>query len=234
VALYIPGIDVSSEQGVIDWAKVAAAGIKFAFAKCGSGNDGIDPHFAENVAGGKANGIVMGAYQFIYPIGLASSAQHPNRQADEQAKLHFGWANGLGCASGDLVTFMDAEWPATATDIQSYNCSPAQVQDWLGLYKQTYESESGYSIGLYTDEGWWQQMGGSSNQDFAASYFWSADPQNSTVIPADGAWPRVYSPFSSWSVWQYSWKLIVPGIIDAVDADCIPGMDVFTALTTRS
>jgi lysozyme len=230
---YIPGIDVSSEQGVIDWQLVAGAGIKFALIKCGNGNDGIDEQFAANVAGAKAYGITVGCYQFLFPIGLASTVADPNRQPEEQAKLHFGWSSGLGCAAGDIQPFVDAEWPATAADIAAYGCSPAQIRDWLSRYKQAYESESGCLIGLYTDQYWWDQNGCGALTDYAAAPFWSADPQAVTALPVAPMQPRVYAPFQSWSIWQYSWQLVIPGIADEVDGDCIPDQNTFAALTTR-
>jgi lysozyme len=233
MAPYIPGIDVSEEQGVIDWAKVANAGVKFAIIKCGNGNEGFDSKFLANVAGAKAHGIACGAYQFLFPIGLASTAASPNRQPEEQAKLHFAYSKGLGCAAGDIQTFIDAEWPATAEDIAKYGCSPSQVRDWLSRYKQTYEAESGCLIGVYTDPYWWDENGCGQLADFAAAPFWPADPQDSTALPAAPAVPKLYAPFQSWSIWQHTWKLIVPGIVDQVDGDCIPDQDTFTALTTR-
>lgn len=230
---YIFGIDVSDEQGVIDWDKVAGAGVKFAILKCGNGNAGVDLQFARNLTEAKARGIACGAYQFIFPIGLASTIKDPNRQPEEQAKLHFGYSKGLGCAAGDLQVFIDAEWPEGTTDWTKYGCSAAQIQDWLGRYKQTYESESGCLMGLYTDEYWWSSIQGGTMTSFAATPFWAANPLPTSALPAPGTYPKVYKPFQSWSIWQHTWKLQVPGISDFVDGDCIPDMNTFAALTTR-
>jgi len=59
----IPGIDVSHYQGVIDWAKVAAAGVKFAFLKCTEGV-GKDPMYSANMATIDPS-IIAGAYHFF-------------------------------------------------------------------------------------------------------------------------------------------------------------------------
>ncbi|MCJ8015212.1 glycoside hydrolase family 25 protein [Paenibacillus sp. KQZ6P-2] len=57
------GIDVSHHQGVIDWPKVAAAGISFVFIKATQNN--MDPKFIENVNGAKAAGLLVGAYHYL-------------------------------------------------------------------------------------------------------------------------------------------------------------------------
>lgn len=60
------GIDVSKYQGAIDWAAVAASGVKFAFIKVGSMKSGIDPYFANNMIGAASNGIRTGVYIYSY------------------------------------------------------------------------------------------------------------------------------------------------------------------------
>jgi lysozyme len=60
----IKGIDVSHWQGDIDWRKVAADGVKFAFIKATEGTTYIDAKFLTNVSGANAAGIKTGAYHF--------------------------------------------------------------------------------------------------------------------------------------------------------------------------
>jgi lysozyme len=59
----VPGIDVSSYQGAVDWRQVRAAGMVFAFARFSDGLEIIDERFAENFAGMRRAGVVRGAYQ---------------------------------------------------------------------------------------------------------------------------------------------------------------------------
>jgi GH25 family lysozyme M1 (1,4-beta-N-acetylmuramidase) len=232
MGLYIPGIDVSDDQGSIDWALVKGAGIQFAILKCGNGNEGLDGQFGQNVKGAKAQGIACGLYHFIYPIGLPSSSLHPYRDAVAQAKYHWSMSQGLGCAPGDIQPFMDLEWPDSSV-WGEWGCSSSQIQDYILLYKSTYEAESGVLMGIYTDHYWWSTIAGANLSSLASTPFWPADPQVATTLPGSGSAPLMYKPFASWSVWQYSWKLKVPGIVDAVDGDCIPDQNTFHALTTR-
>ncbi|QHZ46391.1 glycoside hydrolase family 25 protein [Bacillus sp. NSP9.1] len=60
----IRGIDVSHWQGNINWKKVVADGIKFAFIKATEGTTLKDEKFETNVSGSNAEGIKTGAYHF--------------------------------------------------------------------------------------------------------------------------------------------------------------------------
>lgn len=58
------GIDVSHHQGAIDWRRVGAAGIAFAYIKATEGRDHLDERFEENWRGAARAGIARGAYHF--------------------------------------------------------------------------------------------------------------------------------------------------------------------------
>ncbi|HIU31173.1 MAG TPA: hypothetical protein IAB66_03325 [Candidatus Caccousia avistercoris] len=64
------GIDVSSHQGLIDWAKVAGAGIQFAIVRAGYGRfvSQVDQQFQKNMEGALAAGLHAGAYWFSYAL----------------------------------------------------------------------------------------------------------------------------------------------------------------------
>ena len=74
------GIDVSSYQGEVDWQKVAAAGIKFAFIRVGGRgySEGAiydDKYFQQNLAGAKAAGVKVGVYFFSQSITAAEARE---------------------------------------------------------------------------------------------------------------------------------------------------------------
>ena len=66
------GIDVSKYQNAIDWPRVAASGVHFAFVRVGWAgyeggiDEGLDPCFAQNMAGAAAAGLAVGAYVYSY------------------------------------------------------------------------------------------------------------------------------------------------------------------------
>ena len=69
------GIDVSWNNGVVDWQAVADAGIEFAIIRCSYGLNSKDSTFAENVARAKAVGIKVGAYHYSYALSVEDAIQ---------------------------------------------------------------------------------------------------------------------------------------------------------------
>jgi lysozyme len=61
------GIDVSSNNGSIDFAKVKAAGYSFVLVKATEGATWNDPAFLANYRAAKAAGLIRGAYCFARP-----------------------------------------------------------------------------------------------------------------------------------------------------------------------
>lgn len=91
------GIDVSSYQTKIDWEKVAADGVEFAFLRCGyrgyeTGKITEDKYFRRNIEGASAAGLDIGVYFY-------SQAITPE-EAEEEA--HF--VLDLLSETGDKVT----------------------------------------------------------------------------------------------------------------------------------
>lgn len=62
------GIDVSSHQGLIDWAKVAGTGIQFAIVRAGYGQykSQVDSRAIQNIYGALSAWLHVGAYWFSY------------------------------------------------------------------------------------------------------------------------------------------------------------------------
>lgn len=75
------GIDVSHNQGVIDWKRVKADGVDFAIIRCGFGMNQInqdDTQWFNNVKGCEQNNIPYGVYLYSYAdtIAKAKAKQH--------------------------------------------------------------------------------------------------------------------------------------------------------------
>lgn len=74
------GIDVSKYQGEIDWEKVAADGVKFAFIRVGFRGYGtgaivLDENFEANIKGATAAGIKVGVYFFSQAINTKEAVE---------------------------------------------------------------------------------------------------------------------------------------------------------------
>jgi lysozyme len=103
MAKYIRGIDVAHWEPEIDWAKVRAQEIRFAFIKATQAANYVDDRFLSHWTGAKQAGILRGAYHFIDPrVDGRLQAEHFLRTVKFEP--------------GDLPPVLDLEdLPATAT-----------------------------------------------------------------------------------------------------------------------
>lgn len=62
----LKGIDVSEQQGEIDWKAVKNSGIQFAILRAGYGKNNIDKQFINNANGCTSVGMPFGLYWFSY------------------------------------------------------------------------------------------------------------------------------------------------------------------------
>jgi GH25 family lysozyme M1 (1,4-beta-N-acetylmuramidase) len=82
----IKGIDVSENNGFVDWQAVADAGIKFAIVRSSYGRNSRDENFLQNVAGAHEVGLKCGAYHYSYaltPRDAYREAQNCKKAIDE-------------------------------------------------------------------------------------------------------------------------------------------------------
>src|ERR687885_350127 len=99
----VKGIDVSNHQDRIDWSRVRADGISFAYVKASEGMTFADPKYGAHVAGANAARIKTGAYHFARPDTRASD---PVEDAHAEADFFLSIARPR---SGDLVPALDLE-----------------------------------------------------------------------------------------------------------------------------
>ncbi len=69
------GCDVSVHQGVVNWPRMAADGIRFAWCKATEGATILDRQFVHNMRGARAAGVPVGAYHYAYPTGGDAAAE---------------------------------------------------------------------------------------------------------------------------------------------------------------
>lgn len=126
------GIDVSHHQGEVDWTRVAADDITFAYIKATEGGDFVDSQFADNWEQAGASGVDRGAYHFFTLC----------RPGLEQAE------NFLEI----LPTDPNALPPAVDLEL-SGNCSQRPDRTWvlkqLDAFLERVESMTGQSAVLY-------------------------------------------------------------------------------------
>lgn len=67
MCLMAEGIDVHGDKGRIDWRKVRASGVTFAFVKASEGLTFLDARIAENLRDAHAAGVLVGPYHYARP-----------------------------------------------------------------------------------------------------------------------------------------------------------------------
>ena len=72
------GIDVSENNGVVDWGAVKANGFDFAIIRIGYGRGHIDSEFYNNVNGAINAGLLIGVYHYSY----AMTEEHAKAEAE--------------------------------------------------------------------------------------------------------------------------------------------------------
>jgi GH25 family lysozyme M1 (1,4-beta-N-acetylmuramidase) len=193
------GIDVSHWDGVIDWKRVSASHVRFAYIKASGGNSFIDPEFATNVKNARRYGIAVGAYHYAQP----TSPFNPKQPA-EQAAFFVNTMKHSMSGFGDIMPVLDVE--------VSGSLSTPNLVRWVRIFVDTVEHETNRQVMLYTSE-YFMQQHANFNDQIADLPLWVAyyDRYYGGQKPPDiGGWSR-------WNVWQYSDRGVVSGISGTVD-----------------
>ena len=127
------GVDVSHHQGAIDWDKLAADRVSFAYIKATEGGDWLDTRFAENWRAAKRTSIARGAYHYFT---LCTPA--------ETQAAHF--IRTLGPLDNDLPPALDVEQMEPCSD-ESTQQTPAEGVD---IFLDIVEAHYGVRPIIYT------------------------------------------------------------------------------------
>ena len=198
------GIDVSNNQGSIDWAQVAAATIEgepvsFALMKRSQGTNFSDEYFPANWAGAKAHGLWRAAYQFAVPTANTPEAEASYLLSQLTLETYDGAALDYEPA--------DAYWQL-------------HPDDWMLRFCQRIEAAAGVVPLIYTTKSIAAVV---TNPALARYPLWLVCLED--TLPASiGVWPSV-------ALWQHSWTGRVAGISGNVDLNKLErGLDGLRAL----
>ncbi len=209
------GVDVASFQGTIDWAAVAASGIRFAIARCvREGDLGVDSSYARNVAGARAVSIMPGAYCFLSGGGRAAT----------QASL---FIRTIGDPTGMLIA-LDVESGAltpTAADVRTFAAAWHAVWPKHPLLIYGSRGATLGSLGMLSDLGllWLAAYPRTDHASAADLYTLSGGAKSPNWASTFGGWTHP-------AIWQFASTGVVPGISGSVDVDAIETADL-AALT---
>ena len=193
----LPGIDVSNNNGHVDWGAVAGAGIAFGIAKVTEGTGFVDRFFAGNWAGMKASGMVRGAYHFGRPSvnGAVAEANFfldtiQNRVGDLEA--------------GDIVA-LDLEDPDAGGDLSA----------WTLEFLTHVKNRVGFNPLLYSGPFFLQEHGCTNQPALADFGLWLASYRDNL--------PPAPSPWGFIAIWQNTDSASIPGVAGNCDGDFFNG-----------
>lgn len=186
----IKAIDVSSNQGKPDWAKISKSGIKAAILRVHQ-RFGTDSSFEHNYKGCKSNGILIGAYKYSYALTPA--------QAVDEAEAVIAVLAGRGL---DFPVFYDLEWP------NQRKLSKQAIEN-ITVSFLTRIKKAGYKVGIYCNLDWYNNALTDNLKKYDC---WIARyPANDNGSVQERLRPSVGVG------WQYSSKGKVSGINGSVD-----------------
>lgn len=182
----IKGIDVSEFQGVLDWSKIKAAGIKFAILRAGYGRYETDSVFHENARRANAAGIPIGVYWFSYAINTAGAKQEAQKCL-EVIKEH----------TITLPVYFDFEYDTvTYAKKQGVTLGRQAFNDHSVAFCDTIQA-AGYRAGVYYNLDYLDRLVDMSRIGKYSLWF---------------AQYNSYPQASGWDLWQYSSSGSIAGI----------------------
>jgi GH25 family lysozyme M1 (1,4-beta-N-acetylmuramidase) len=196
----LPGIDVSSYQGSIDWSAVKAAGTEFAYMKATEGTSFIDSSFSANYTGSYNAGLIRGAYHFARP-GSSSGADQAN---------YFAAHGGAWSADNQTLPGM--------VDLEVSGCdglSQSAMVAWIHDFADTYKADTSRDVVIYTTASWWSSCTGGSTDFGSTNPLWVANWDTSS--------PAMPAGWGTYTFWQYADDGSVSGVSGAVDSDVFNG-----------
>ena len=186
----IKGIDVSSNNGIIDWDTVAGYGMGFAILRVHQRN-GIDSTFENNYKGCKSNGIPVGVYKYSY----AKTVDQAEREAEDVLAV----LNGRGL---DFQVFYDLEWG------EQRKLGSAAIEQ-IAVAFLVRMQKAGYKVGIYCNVDWYNNVLTPELKEYDC--WLAAYPAND-----NGELQERLRPTAGIG-WQYSESAKIPGIRGVVD-----------------
>lgn len=191
------GIDVSGNNGAIDWSKVAQnpTKIDFAFIKATEGVGFTDSTFLTNAKAAKDNGIKIGYYHF-------ATLNKTDNIADAKSEADYFMSVIKKAPAADLPLILDIE-------TNKVMLGKAQVQDWIKTFFAEmaaggYANTALYSYTPFLDANL------PANHSLGGIKLWIAAYVNL-------AKPKLPNGWSNYWIWQYSSKGAITGIKGNVD-----------------
>lgn len=199
------GVDVSDNQGYIDWAKVKAAGVEFAILRSVRRSGNVDKQLASNIKGCTENGIPFDFYKYMYALTVEDAVREAKEVVEALARL------GVK-ADKNTVIWADVE------DSSQMALSVSALSEIVQAFKDTVVA-AGFTFGLYMGKYYYEK--GELDTSLFDDHTWIARYYNGYDVMQFGQLPNEkYKPVAKngelWG-WQYTSSGRVDGIKDNVD-----------------
>jgi GH25 family lysozyme M1 (1,4-beta-N-acetylmuramidase) len=188
----LPGIDVSSYQGDINWTAVAPS-IDFSYTKATEGTYYTNPDFANQYNGPYDAGVIRGSYHFAVPNNSSGAAQ---------ADYFIAHGGGWSADGKTLPGALDIEYNPYGAEC--YGLSQASMVSWVKDFVSTYAAKEHVYPVIYTTTDWWTTCTGNS------SAFGSEDPLWVANYSASGGGTLPHG-WGFYTFWQYADSGSQPG-----------------------
>lgn len=192
----VPGMDVSSHQGQVNWPTATANGARFVYVKATEGTDYANPHFAQQYKQAAAAGLIRGAYHFATP-----DTSDGTTQADYFVTHGGRWVPG----GKTLPPAVDVEYNPYGDPC--YGLSPNAMVAWIQAFSNRVKARTGRYPMIYTSTSWWRRCTGDYAGFGASNALWLAR-YGPAVGPLPGGW-------QSQTIWQYADSGALPGDQDS-------------------
>jgi GH25 family lysozyme M1 (1,4-beta-N-acetylmuramidase) len=188
----VPGMDVSSHQGDVNWEQSWNDGARFAYAKATEGTEYENPRFAQQYNGSYAVGMVRGAYHFALP-DRSDGATQANFFADH---------GGAWSADGKtLPGALDMEYNPYGDTC--YGLDQGAMTAWVKGFSDQVLARTGRYPTIYTSTNWWNRCVGGSVHFGGTNPLWVAQ-YNDTLDSLPMGW-------ESHTIWQWQAAGQFPG-----------------------
>jgi lysozyme len=203
------GIDVSNNNGSVNWSSVYANGARYAWAKATEGNYFQDGYYNGNMTSGKSAGMKMGAYDFVRPDTDCVSTD-----------VNYFWS----FAGGKIVNDGKTISPACDYEVSGSSCQPNDTA-WANTWGSDVKAKTTLTMKpvLYCSASFacnfieYDKSGGIQLSPWIANY-------NGGNLYTGNPW-ETYSCCNAWTTgcgsggWQF-WQVSSTGSIGGVSGGC--------------
>jgi GH25 family lysozyme M1 (1,4-beta-N-acetylmuramidase) len=188
----LPGIDVSDNQGTINWSSVAP-NIDFAYAKATEGTYYTNGDFYNQYVGPYDAGLIRGAYHFAIPNNSGGAAQ---------ADYFIAHGGGWSADGKTLPGALDIEYNPYGAEC--YGLSQSSMVSWVWDFVNEYAAREGVYPVIYTTTDWWTTCTGNNGGFAAYDPLWVANYSASGGGTLPNGW-------GYYTFWQYADSGSEPG-----------------------